>query len=247
MSEAGERGDEARPEATTPATDETARRDNDERMDWARWQATRWARRGQLHPTSVAVAAQTDAVVGDLLYWSSFGLDASVELDDLVQMLALAQLEAQTAHGEAGEPALRGEVQRRLRRAAWRVRLARGAHYRTEWKPKYLDDLAGPDGGLAAVEDLTWDDLVRKLGWCLGLAVWLTTVEQWSLDEVGEVTALTKQQVWRRQRRGLARLRAELAPALPKRSPTPAPRRPRRGSEGSARPRRSRAPRREGS
>ena len=73
-----------------------------------------------------------------------------------------------------------------------------------------MQSLVGPDGGLATAEDLTWDDVVRKLGWRLGLAVWLTTVEGWTLEEVAEVTALTKQQVWRRQRQGLARLRADL-------------------------------------
>ncbi len=185
--------------------------DGGERLDWGAWQAAFWARAGKLHPASVAVAALVDATVSNLLYWSSFDLDASVELDDLVQMLALAQLEAQAARSASG-PALRAEVQRRLRRAAWQVRLARGQQHRAEWNASRLQSLAGPDGGLATTEDLTWDDVVRRLGWRLGLAVWLTTVEGWSLDEVAEVTELTKQQVWRRQRQGLARLRASLPP-----------------------------------
>lgn len=189
--------------------------DDRERLDWAAWQARFWARAGKLHPASVEVATLVDTAVTDLLYWSSFDLDGSVELDDVVQMLALAQLEAQAGRGSGVEPPPRAEVQRRLRRAAWQVRLARGAHHRADWNPSYMQDLAGPDGGLAATEDLTWDDLVSNLGWHLGLAVWLTAVECWSLDEVGEVTAQTKQQVWRRLRRGLTRLRAELAPASP--------------------------------
>ncbi len=184
--------------------------DGGARLDWAVWQAGFWARAGKVHPTSVAVAALVDATVSDLLYWSSFDLDPSVELDDLVQMLALAQLEAQAARGAAGDTPLRAEVQRRLRRAAWQVRLARGQHHRAAWDPNRMQSLVGPDGGLATAEDLTWDDVVRKLGWRLGLAVWLTTVEGWTLEEVAEVTALTKQQVWRRQRQGLARLRADL-------------------------------------
>ena len=110
--------------------------DDRERLDWAVWQAGFWARAGKLHPASVEVATLVDTAVTDLLYWSSFDLDGSVELDDVVQMLALAQLEAQAGRGSGVEPPPRAEVQRRLRRAAWQVRLARGAHHRADWNPE---------------------------------------------------------------------------------------------------------------
>ena len=184
-----------------------------ERLDWGLWQATLWARTGKVHPTSVAVTALLDAAVSNLLYWSSLDLDASVELDDVVQMLALAQLETQATRPAAPESALWTEVQRRVRRDIWQVRLARGQRHRARWDRARLEEAAGPDGGLAAKEELTWDDVVRRLGWRVGLAVWLTAVEGWTFQDVSTFQEVTRQQVWRRVRRGLAQIRAALAPA----------------------------------
>ena len=177
-------------------------------LGWGLWQATFWAQVGLVHPASVTVVAALDEAVAGLLYWSSRDLDASADLDDVVQMLALAQLEAQAA----GEPALRLGAQRRLRRWAWHVRLTRGRHYRSEWNAERMQHLAGPEGGLAAAEELAWDNVVQALGWYDGLAVWLWAVEGWSLSEVSALQAVTKQQVWRRVRHGLAHLREQLAP-----------------------------------
>ena len=177
-------------------------------LGWGTWQAAFWARAGLVHPDSVAVAAALEETVGSLLYWSGRDLDASADLDDVVQMLALAQLEAQAA----GEAALRLGAQRRMRRWAWHVRLTRGRHHRVEWDRDQVQHLAGSDADLAVPEELVWDDVVRTLGWQVGLAVWLWAVEEWSLSEVSALQAVTKQQVWRRVRRGLARLRAHLTP-----------------------------------
>jgi hypothetical protein len=183
-----------------------------ERVDWGTWQAVFWARAGKLHPTSVAVAALVDATLSDLLYWSSFGLDASVELDDLVQMLALAQLEARAAAPAQTGPALVRDVDRRARRETWQVRSTRGRAHRVPWRPERMQQLAGPEADPAVTEDLGWDDVVRLLGWQDGLALWLWAVEGWSLSEIGTWQAVTKQQVWRRLRHALAALRAQLAP-----------------------------------
>jgi hypothetical protein len=170
-------------------------------------QVASWVRAGRVHPASLEVIAALDPAVGRLLYWSSRDLDASVELDDVVQTLALAQLEAQAA----AEPSLRLGAQRRLRRWVWRVRWGRGRQRRMAWDDARMQGLAGPDGGLAAAEELVWDDVVRLLGWKDGVLVWLWTVEEWSLSELSAWRAVSKQHIWRRVRRGLARLRAALA------------------------------------
>jgi len=183
-----------------------------QRRAWGAWQAAFWARAGRVHPTSATVMEALDETVGDLLYWSSRDLDASAELDDVVQILALAQLEAQAAAESPEGPALRLEAQRRVRRWTWHVRQTRGRHHRADWDDTWAQHLAGPDGGLAGVEEVVWDDVVSVLGWQDGLAVWLWAVESWSLTEVGALQESTKQQVWRRVRRGLARLREQLAP-----------------------------------
>ena len=174
-------------------------------------QAAVWARAGRVHPDSAAVVATLDADVRGLLYWSGRDLDASADLDDVVQMLALAQLEAQAAAAPAG-PTLRQEAQRHLRRWAWHVRLSRGRQHRMEWNDERMQHVAGPESGPAPMEEVAWDDVVWILGWQDGLAVWLWAVEGWSLSEVSAVQEVTKQQVWRRVRRALTRLRRHLAP-----------------------------------
>ncbi len=166
-------------------------------------------RDGPLHPASVAVLAALAPEVAALYYRAGHALDASAELDDVVQMLALAQLEAEAA---ATDPAARGrEAQRRARRALWRVQRARGRTHRAPWDPARVEQLVGPDGGLATVEELVWDEIVETLGWRDALALWLWAVEDWSLSEVGEWQGLAKQGVWRRLRRALGRLRWRLA------------------------------------
>jgi hypothetical protein len=181
--------------------------------DWRRWQAAFWARTGRLDPGSVAVIATLDESVAELLYWSARDLDASSDLDDVIQMIALAQLEAERAAPVPPRGVrLRGEAQRRLRRDAWQVRLSRGRLHRVHWDLETLRDLAGPDGGLAKKEELSWDDVVRILGWQDALAVWLWAVEDWSLHDVGALHEVTRQQAWRRVRRGLTRLRKHLTP-----------------------------------
>jgi len=177
------------------------------RADLHGGQVARWARAGRLHPASREVIAALDPAVGQLLYWSCRDLDASVELDDVVQTLALAQLEAQAA----AEPSLRLGAQRRLRRWVWRVRWGRGRQRRLAWDDARMQSLAGPDSGLAAAEEIVWDDVVRLLGWRDGVLVWLWAVEEWSLSELSAWRAVSKQHIWRRVRRGLARLRAALA------------------------------------
>jgi DNA-directed RNA polymerase specialized sigma24 family protein len=172
----------------------------------------RWRWAGRLHPASLAVVAALDAGLAELLHWGGRDLDASAELDDVVQMLALAQLEAQAATAAEGGPAVLRDAQRRVRRDTWQVRRTRGRAHRVPWYPEHARYLVGPDAGLAATEELGWDDVVRILGWQDGLALWLWAVEGWSLSEIGAWQAVTKQQVWRRLRRALAQLRARLAP-----------------------------------
>ncbi len=88
-------------------------------------QAQRWARRGRLHADSVAVVAALDTAASRLLYWYSRDLDPSADLDDVVQILALAQLQAAREVAPSEERAFRLAVQRAVRRETWRVRGAR--------------------------------------------------------------------------------------------------------------------------
>jgi hypothetical protein len=165
-----------------------------------------------LHPASRAVVAALDPAVAELLHWLGRDLDPSAELDDAVQTLALAQLEAQAAAPAQTGPALVRDVDRRARRETWQVRSTRGRAHRVPWRPERMQHLAGPEADPAVMEDLGWDDIVRLLGWQDGLALWLWAVEGWSLSEIGTWQAVTKQQVWRRLRHALAALRAQLAP-----------------------------------
>ncbi len=164
----------------------------------------------QVHPASAAVVATLAEDVAGLLYWLGRDLDASVEPDDVVQELALAQLEAQAAtSGQTGEP-LRQTVQRRVRREVWQVRWTRGRAHRADWDDARAEYTAGSDAGLATTEELGWNDVVRILGWEDGLAFWLSAIEEWSLGEIGEWQALTKQQVWHRIQHAREQLRRRL-------------------------------------
>jgi hypothetical protein len=165
-----------------------------------------------LHPASRAVAAALDPGLAVLLPMMGRDLDASAELDDAVQILALAQLEARVAAPTAPGPALVRDARRRARRDNWQVRETRGRAHRVPWRPERMQHLAGPEADPAVTEDLGWDDVVRLLGWQDGLTLWLWAVEGWSLSEVGGWQAITKQQVWRRLRHAVAALRAHLAP-----------------------------------
>jgi hypothetical protein len=181
---------------------------------------------GLLHPTSVAMIDALPQECAELLYWGGRNLDASASLDDVVQAIALARLEAQAAACPPGAR-LRQETQRRLRRETWSVRTTRGRFFHEYWTPESLRAQVGPDGGLAEIEEVAWDDVVRILGWPDGLVVWLWAVENWTLEQVGTFQAVTRQQVWRRLRRGLARLRTQLTPARrPTRVRKPRPPRP---------------------
>ncbi len=165
-----------------------------------------------LHPASRAVVAALDPALAVLLPSLGCDLDASAELDDAVQMLALAQLEARAAAPAAARPAFGRDARRRARRDTWQVRNTRGRAHRVRWRPERMQHLAGPEADPAITEDLGWDDVVRLLGWQDGLALWLWAVEGWSLSEIGAWQAITKQQVWRRLHQALAALRARLAP-----------------------------------
>jgi DNA-directed RNA polymerase specialized sigma24 family protein len=166
----------------------------------------------RLHPASRAVVALLDADVAELLQWLGRDLDPSAELDDAVQTLALAQLEAQaTAPAPTGAALVRA-VDRRARRDTWQVRSTRGRAHRVPWRPERMQQLVGPEADPAVTEDLGWDDVVRLLGWQDGLALWLWAVEGWSLSEIGAWQATTKQQVWHHLQRALVALRAQLAP-----------------------------------
>ncbi|HEY7061897.1 MAG TPA: hypothetical protein VII06_10475 [Chloroflexota bacterium] len=166
----------------------------------------------QLHPASRAVVAALDPGVAEQLHWLVRDLDHSAEVDDAVQMLALAQLEAQAAAPTLRGAALVRVVDRRARRDAWQVRNARGQAHRVLWRPERLQSLVGPEADPAVMEDLGWDDVVRLLGWQEGLVVWLSIVENWSLSEIAAWQVVTKQQAWRRLQHGLAVLRDRLAP-----------------------------------
>jgi hypothetical protein len=155
--------------------------------------------------------AALDETVAGLVYWSSRDLDASVELDDVVQEVALAQLEAQAAGARPSDATLRLQVQRRARRELWQVRWSRGRQHRVGWNEASLRYLVGPDPGLAAAEELGWQELVEMLGWQDALALWLWAVEDWTLIAIGEWQAITKQQARRRLLLAAKRLRGWLA------------------------------------
>jgi DNA-directed RNA polymerase specialized sigma24 family protein len=163
----------------------------------------------QIHPTSEAVLATLREEVAAMLFWYGRDLDASVEADDVVQELALAQLEAQAATASPTETALRHAVQRRVRREVWQVRWARGKAHRAEWDEQ-TEQLVGSDTGLTEAEEIGWNDVVRILGWERGLTFWLSVMEDWQLGEIAEWQTLTKQQVWHRVRTARKRLRRQL-------------------------------------
>ena len=165
----------------------------------------------ELHPASEAVVVALDDEVATLVYWAARDLDASVDLDDAVQEVALAQLEAQAAGVRPTGRALRREVQRRARRELWQVRCARGRAHRVEWHDAFLRHLVGPDPDLTAAEELGWHDLIEMLGWQDALALWLWAVEDWPLSAIGEWQAITKQRAQRRLMLALERMRGWLA------------------------------------
>jgi hypothetical protein len=165
----------------------------------------------EIHPASAAVVVALDEAVAGLVYWSGRDLDASVELDDVVQEVALAQLEAQAAGVRSSDSTLRREVQRRARRELWQVRWSRGREHRVGWTDAHLRYLVGPDPGLAAAEELGWHDLIERLGWQDALALWLWAVEDWPLSAIGEWQAITKQRARRRLMLAVERLRGWLA------------------------------------
>jgi hypothetical protein len=148
--------------------------------------------------------------VAELLSWLGRDLDASAEPDDAVQALALAQLEAQAATPGLTGPALVRAVDRHARRAVWHMRSARTRAHRAPWRIERIQQLAGPEADPAITENLEWDDVVRLLGWNDALTLWLSAVEDWSLSELGEWHAVTKQQAWRRVQSARATLRAQL-------------------------------------
>ena len=162
-----------------------------------------------VHPASAAVVATLREDVAGLLFWLGRDLDASVEPDDVVQELALAQLEAQATTSSQTGDALRATVQRRVRREVWQVRWTRGRAHRAEWD-KHTEEAVGPDDGLATAEELGWNDVVQILGWEDGLAFWLSAMEDWALGEIGAWQALTTKQVWHRVRYARERLRRHL-------------------------------------
>jgi hypothetical protein len=165
----------------------------------------------EVHPASAAVLAALPEEVAGLLFWSCRDLDASVEMDDVVQELALALLEARAAGTRRTGLALRGEVERRARRALWQARWSRGREHRELWDDAYFSHLIGPDPGLIAAEGLGWDDLIRMLRWQDALALWLWAVEDWPLSAIGEWQAVTKQRVWHRLLVAMERLQGWLA------------------------------------
>ena len=164
-----------------------------------------------MDPATAAVVAGLDETVAGLLYWASRDLDAAADLDDVVQELALAQLEAQAAGVRQRGSALRREVQRRARRELWQVRWSRGRGHRGLWSEARMRYLVGPDPGLAAAEELGWDDLIQMLSWQEALALWLWAVEDWPMNAIGECQAVTKQRLWHRLKRALERLQGWLA------------------------------------
>lgn len=174
-------------------------------------QARRWARLGRLHADSVAVVAGLDAAASRLLYWYGRDLDASAELDDVVQILALAQLQAAREGVASEERAFHLAVQRAVRREVWRVRRERRGSRHAEWREELIYTQQAPDDDLVTIEELGWDDIVRVLRWRDGLALWLWAVEEWSLEAIAALHGRTKQQVWRRVRQGLKTLRRTLA------------------------------------
>lgn len=161
--------------------------------------ARRWAAAGRMDPLSADVVATLDGTLGPWLVWAVRSLDPSAELDDAVQVLALAQLEAQ-ACGEGPSAALN-----RARRVLWRVCRRRGETRAARVPLAPAHDALLVDAGDALGTCAAWADLVAAVGPADARLVWLVAVDGWSLAELGRRTTLGRQALWHQVRRALAR------------------------------------------
>lgn len=155
-----------------------------------------------LHPLSAAVLDSLPAEQQRHMYRDTRGLDASADADDVVQMLALAELEA----GASGAPAT---ARRHARRAMYQVRRERGAHHRADWQPHYETTVAAPSPGREYGDTETALDLVRLLGADAAGLIWAWAIERWTFDALGARVGKSKQHAWHAIQASAGRLRAE--------------------------------------